>query len=508
MSSTKVNTDLASRSNERFVYLGLFGLLLLSIVCRLALTLNREIDIDEFQHLHAAWMVSRHYLLYRDFWENHTPLFYYLLIPLFRLVREGPGLVILARIIMSCAGLVILVLVYILARIDHDRRTSFLAVLILSYMVIFVEKSIEVRPDQILICFWLTSLWMTIRSITRRHRLGLLLAGGLLGIAFLFSPKALLPFTAMCITFAVVSFMERSRYGFTGLAKLVGLYALGFMVPIAMCLALFYQAGALKAMLTFTLLENLKYPDRFRPAYLLYLRNSCFFILAGAGLFMHVRNLRRGLIRVSASRLLVLVPSLLLFVIFVFIEAAPYPQSVLLFAPLLAIYGAEAFRSSLDKVIQIGSGSSELFSGYWRERWYKLSLFALALLAGLVIPGAMLLLKARPFSRTNAEQFKRLEYVLRVTRPNDAVFDGESAYIFRRQAYFYSPFFRAVLWRIEHGEIQQSIPQSLTDTRCGVVIYDERVAMLPASTQSFLRANYAPSAEPLVYLAKNAARVK
>src|ERR1700730_370643 len=134
MSSANVNTDLASRSNERFVYLGLFGLLLLSLVYRLALTLNREIDIDEFQHLHAAWMVSRHYLLYRDFWENHTPLFYYLLIPLFRLVPEGPGLVILARIIMSCAGLVILVLVYILARIDHDRRSSFLAVLILSYM--------------------------------------------------------------------------------------------------------------------------------------------------------------------------------------------------------------------------------------------------------------------------------------------------------------------------------------------------------------------------------------
>ena len=486
------------------MYLGLFGLLLISIVFRLALTLNREVDIDEFQHLHAAWMVSQHYLLYRDFWENHTPLFYYLLIPLFHLVREGSRLVIVARIIMSCAAFIILLLVYLLARIDHDRKTSFLAVLILSYMVIFVEKSIEVRPDQMLISLWLTSLWMAIRSIAGRRKFALLSAGGLLGIAFLFSPKALLPFSAMCITFAVLTFRERKRYGFTGFAKLQGLYTLGFMMPIAVCFALFYHAGALKPMLTFTVVENLKYPDPFRPTYLLHLRNISFFALAGVGLFMHIRNLRRRLIRVSESRLLILIPALSLLVVFVFVEAAPYAQSVLLFAPLLAIYGAEAFKSSLDTIIQNGGESSELIAGYWRERWPQLLFFAFTIAAGLVIP-TMLLLQAHPFSRTNAEQFERLEYVLKVTRSSDVVFDGESAYIFRPQAYFYSPFYHAILSSIEHGKIQQSIPQSLTSTHCAVVIYDERVSMLPASTQSFLRANYAPSAEPLVYLAKKVA---
>lgn len=499
MSSTKVNLDPPNRSLERLVYLGLFGLFLISIIFRVALTLNREVDIDEFQHLHAAWMVSRHYMLYRDFWENHTPLFYYLLIPLFHFVREGTWLVIVARIIMSCTAFVILFLVYLLARIDHDRKTSCLAVLILSYMVIFVEKSIEVRPDQILISLWLTSLWMAIRSITRGQKLALLSAGGLLGVAFLFSPKALLTFTAMCITFAVLSFVKRKEYGFTGFVKLEGLYTLGFMAPIAVCFALFYHVGLLKAMLTFTVLENLRYPDPFRPTYLLHLRNICFFALAGAGLLMQVRNLRRGLIRVSESRLVILISSLTLLVIFVFVEAAPYAQSVLLFAPLLAIYGAEALNSSIEGVIQIS---------YRRERWHRLLPFAFAMAAGLVIPGTMLLLKARPFSRTNAEQFERLEYVLKITRSSDVVFDGKSAYIFRPQAYFYTPFYHAVLSRIENGEIQQSIPQSLTSTHCAVVIYDERVSMLPASTQSFLRANYLPSAQPLVYLSKKAAGEK
>ncbi|MCU1265559.1 MAG: hypothetical protein JWM21_1877 [Acidobacteria bacterium] len=500
MSSTQLNTSPASGSLERFVYFGLFCLFLISVIIRLALTLNREIDIDEFQHLHAAWMVSQHYVLYRDFWENHSPLFYYLLMPLFHFVREGSTLVIAARIIMSGTAFVILVLVYLLARIDHDRKTSFLAVLVLSYMVIFLQKSIEVRPDQILISLWLTSLWLAIRSLAKGKTPALCAAGFLLGIAFLFSPKALLPFTVMIITLTIFSFRERARFGFTGFAKLLAVYSLGFIVPIAVCFAFYYHAGTLKAMLTFTVLQNLTYPDPFRPTYLLYLRNICFFTLAGAGLFMHLYNLRRGRIRLSESRLLILISSLLLLVLFVFFEAAPYPQSVLLCAPLLAIYGAEAFKSSLDKIVRIRQRSSKPTGGRARARWPQLLFFGFTMATALVIPGSMLLLKAHPFRRTNAEQFERMEYVLKLTRSSDVVFDGKSAYIFRPQAYFYSPFYHAVLWRIENGKIQESIPQSLISTHCSVIIYDERVSLLPAATQSFLKANYSPSAEPLVYL--------
>src|SRR4029077_20235282 len=101
------------------------------------------------------WMASRHYLLYRDFFENHTPLFYYLLLPLFRLPTTRSSLVMLVRIIMSLSAFVILLMTYKLARLDHDRKVSALAVLLLSYMVIFVQKSIEVRPDQLLVILWL-----------------------------------------------------------------------------------------------------------------------------------------------------------------------------------------------------------------------------------------------------------------------------------------------------------------------------------------------------------------
>src|ERR1043165_2522151 len=140
---------------RRLVYRAVFCLLLFSVVLRVALTLNRELDMDEFQHLRSAWMISRHYLIYRDFWEPHTPLLYYLLQPLFHLFREGAGLVLAARAAVSFTAFGILLMTYALARLGHDRLSALLAVVLLSYMVIFVQKSIEVRPDQLLVIMWL-----------------------------------------------------------------------------------------------------------------------------------------------------------------------------------------------------------------------------------------------------------------------------------------------------------------------------------------------------------------
>ncbi|HEV7858639.1 MAG TPA: glycosyltransferase family 39 protein [Pyrinomonadaceae bacterium] len=491
-----------SSRRDLYLYLGLLGLFLFSIILRGALTLNREIDIDEFQHLHAAWMVSQHYVIYKDFWENHTPLFYYLLLPLFRLCREGPFLVLIARVIMSCTACGILYLTYALARIHHDRLTSSLAVLVLSYMFIFMGKSIEVRPDQLVLMLWLGALLIYIRSLSKGQSLALFYAGFLLGVAYLFSPKALLPCAAMSLTFPVLSYLQGSGRAVLRFLKMQGSFTVGFLIPVSVCLAFFYHAGTLKEMLSCTVLDNFTYPNNYRPTYLLNLRNICFFLLAFAGLIIHLRELRKSSMRVHASQLALLIPCMFLLVVFLFLMTAPYAQSALLFAPMLAIYGAVALRKSLDGILMPQTGVDETKSKRFGLRAKRLLFFTGTVAAGFIIPGTMIILKAHPFSGTNTEQFKRMEYVLKVTQPTDAVFDGESAYVFRPQAYYYSALFHAIVWRIEGGGIKQDIPQSLISTNCRVMIYDERVATLPQSVQLFLRANYEPSEVPEVYLAK------
>jgi hypothetical protein len=54
------------------------------LIARIPLIPIREFDPDEFQHAHAAWSVFKGLLPYRDFFEHHTPWYYFALAPFFR----------------------------------------------------------------------------------------------------------------------------------------------------------------------------------------------------------------------------------------------------------------------------------------------------------------------------------------------------------------------------------------------------------------------------------------
>ena len=51
------------------------------------LVVNRWWCVDELEHLHATWCVAQGQLPYRDFFEHHTPLLYYLLAPIAALLK-------------------------------------------------------------------------------------------------------------------------------------------------------------------------------------------------------------------------------------------------------------------------------------------------------------------------------------------------------------------------------------------------------------------------------------
>jgi len=373
-------------------------------------------------------------------------------------------------------------------------------------MAIFAEKSIEVRPDQFVIILWLAGLWISVQASSDRLRFGFFAAGLLLGIAFLFSPKALLPFAALSVTFMGQSYIRESRrHAFPRYLRIQSSYTLGFLIPIVVCLAYFFHLGTLKVMMASTIFDNFTYPDIHRPFYLLELRHICFFLLALTGIVIHLRGFKARSVSVRANELGLLIPTLWLLLVFLFVQRAPYPQSVLLFAPMLAIYAAQAFRKSMDGILTARRDAV----GTTDEEFRSLTKVARGLLfltatmaAGVIIPCAILALKARPFTRTNVAQFERMAYVLNHTRTTDAVFDGESAYIFRPQAYFYGSLFHAIEGRIQRGEIKPGIPESLMATNCRLIIYDERVSTLPQSVQLFLKVRYAPSGFPGVYLAR------
>jgi hypothetical protein len=287
----------------------------------------------------------------------------------------------------------------------------------------------------------------------------------------LFSPKALL-----CVTAASVVFLFFRQASLLQKFKEVTLYVLGLLMPVAALGAFFFYKKELNELIQWTFIRNITYPDIRSSVFLLYPQNLVFFLLAFSG--MIVWFLQKKILRHPVSLFLEI--GVVLFCLVVFAMPGTFAQAGLMFVPIFSVAAAIALRASFQS-------SSKLFKTF-------------TLIAGLIVPFVSILI-ARPFERTNQDQFAVMTWILQNTSENEKIFDGNTAYIFRPQAYYYGSLVDAIRYQIARGLIQASIPDNLRLNRCRVVIFDDRVADLPNPVQAFIRANYLPAEKQSIYLA-------
>lgn len=419
-------------------------------------------------------MLAHGYLPFKDFWENHAPTLYFMLSPLFQTDGNEIRGLFVARVLLSTLGLGILVQTYFLARRNHDVKTSLVAVLILSYTVIYAQRTIEVRSDQLLTVCWLAGL------------LFYLISGFLLGMGFLFSPKVLMPFAALLSTALVCWFLQRRSMSILDLVRKHLLLTIGFLIPIAVFFLFLHRQGILQLFYFRVLLEDLSYPDVRRSTYLFRIKYLSTLLLTLAGTVLHVKRLWRDPEN-RVEKIAVLVPALFLLAAFLFFMPGAYPQSMLVFVPMLAIYGAEALMSAYERLAAPSVSRKDAL------------LFALALIAIVVPMGDVLL--GRPFSSDNQDQLNRFRYVLNFTPASERLFDAEASYVFRPQAYYYGSLVAGNRKRFPQEELRHQIVRSLVSSRCRIVFQDEWIPLLPAGLQAFLKDNYLPSFEPGILIA-------
>ncbi|WP_141325761.1 hypothetical protein [Myxococcus sp. AB025B] len=143
--------------------LGLLGLGVLA--ARLAL--HKAFSIDEFQYAHAAWLVSKGQVPYRDFFEVHFPLVYQALAPLFWLLGDSPRGVLALRAAMLVPLLGSCVAVAALNR-REGRGVRWLGPVLLLSLVPFTRFATELRPDALSTALFLGALAaLSVRPGTR-----------------------------------------------------------------------------------------------------------------------------------------------------------------------------------------------------------------------------------------------------------------------------------------------------------------------------------------------------
>ena len=185
---------------ERVFILAAIAVLL---VARIPAIPVRFFDPDELEHSHAAWSVFRGLLPYRDFFEHHTPWYYFALSPFFRWFTVDQSFESAMRFMLLGRGLSLVltalsaVLVFLMGRIGGSRKVGLLAALFLVGQPVLIQKTLEIRGDVLALPFYLAGLWLLLRGLRDREdlaapRLGWFFGGGLcLGAAIMCTQKML-----------------------------------------------------------------------------------------------------------------------------------------------------------------------------------------------------------------------------------------------------------------------------------------------------------------------------
>ncbi len=70
------------------------------VVVILFVALNRWINCDELEAIHSSWKTLQGEKIYIDFFQNHHPFFYYLMLPVIAIFKESIATIIVLRIMV------------------------------------------------------------------------------------------------------------------------------------------------------------------------------------------------------------------------------------------------------------------------------------------------------------------------------------------------------------------------------------------------------------------------
>ncbi len=442
-----------------------------------------RLDSDEPQHLHVVWGWTQGALLYRDFFDNHSPLFSGLCAPLLAVLGERADIVPWMRLAMIPVGALCLCGLYWLGRRLFDSRTGLWAAVIAGYWPTFFYTSVEFRPDTLWTAFWLLSLAVLLTGPPTSRRL--FFFGIIFGLAFATSMKTILLAGTLALTVGLVIVADWRQFGVPpppwwlarGTAILFGLtLVLGSFV------ALFVVQGAWKplcyCLVSHNILPGLVQDQgwlRWRPL---------LFPLCLPGLFVAARALLLRPRRLAD-------PWRVQRTVFVLTTCA-YPVLLVSFWPLLTMQDYLPAIPPLVLLI-VAAGFAPLrrrgnpqekglpgpAADPWLETMLVATLVASEITAIFCVHG--------PWQNHTGRQREMLSTIKRLTAPGDPVMDDKGETIFRQRP-FYFALEGITLERLRRGLIADDIAARLIATQTAVV----HARHLPPQAHAFVGANYLP----------------
>ncbi len=215
-------------------------------------------NVDEAIHSAIARILNEGGVLYRDAIDQRTPLSYYLVAALYRVVGEGNiwALHAFTALLIAATSL----LLNTLGRLAGRPGTGFWAAAlyaVLSTGMMWHGDAFAFNTEWLVALFTSAAAVVMLRSGTRPSHAALAIAGSLVGLAFLSKQPALLDLGAPGLVLAFLAWQNRDPL--PSLLKRWSILVAGFAAPVVVSLAYFGLKGALRDYVFYAWTYNLEY---------------------------------------------------------------------------------------------------------------------------------------------------------------------------------------------------------------------------------------------------------
>ena len=358
-------------------------------------------DTDEIEGFHTAWKISVGEKIYEDFFQHHHPLFYYVLVPIIKLVGEQLLALYVTEAFAFMVFVAITVISFLLARRIYDVKTALLSTVLLLSSPFFIKKGTEIRPDILQTLFGLLSFYMlTIYIMDVSKRKSYLTGSAVfLSLAFLSLQKSI--FLIFLIGLVSLYLLWKRLIG----KKDFLLYWSVFMVLPVVYLIYLLTLGEFGNYFDFNWLVNIKLMQRF-SLFRYFPYAPVLFLLFLLGSFLNLGKIHRLVVFTGAGLL-----------VSMFFAKSPYTQWILPAAPFVSMVAA----SSLPNLFK-------------DSKTIKICLIFLVLFC------AAYSIREAKDGRKKRDTISKIEYVLSVSQPHDAFYGGHEGIkynLFRKDADFF-----------------------------------------------------------------------
>ncbi len=448
---------LADRSHDVTAVAAFIGIAAVAVL-RGVLLFRYRIDSDETQHLHVVWAWAHGLLPYRDFFDNHMPLFHVLSVPLLKVAGERPETLLLVRMAMLPLFAAMALLTYRITASCYPKRAAIWGTVIGLLAPDFFLCSVEFRTDILWTASWLTAVAILVRApLTPRRAV---LAGLTLGIAAATSAKTSL--LAASLSVAVIATLvatREHRIPARTIAKCTLSFAAAALVPVAAVATYFIGRGAWSSFIYCTVTHNIVASEH--PGRLLLLPLSI------AIMVPVTRRIMRDEIALEVRRRRV----------FLFLTASVYGAALVSLWPIVETEHWLPFYPIAAAAVV------PLLLPAERSKSPRL-LFAI-----LAIEFFWIVHVGTPWRNQTVPSMELIEQAITLTAPSEPVIDLKGEIVFRRRAFYYV-LEKLTKKAISRGRLQDTIADDVLRTHTMVAIPDN--PGFPREGRAFLLRNFVP----------------